>query len=150
MIRNAKKTDFDSVKNITQTTIWSVYPKYYPNGAVQFFSDHHSDDRIKADIDAGDVFLLEADGRGIGTVTISNNAINRLFVLPEFQHRGYGKELMDFAEDMIRGEHDRIILDASLPAKQMYLRRGYVASEYNMIETENGDYLCFDVMEKSI
>lgn len=42
MIRAAKKTDFDSVKNITQTTIWSVYPKYYPNGAVQFFGDHHS------------------------------------------------------------------------------------------------------------
>ena len=42
MIRTAKETDFDSVKNITQTTIWSVYPKYYPSGAVQFFSDHHT------------------------------------------------------------------------------------------------------------
>ena len=150
MIRAAKETDFDSVKNITQTTIWSVYPKYYPSGAVQFFSDHHSDDRIKADIDAGDVYLLEADGNGIGTVTVADDEINRLFVLPEFQHRGYGKELMDFAEEIIRGKHDHIILDASLPAKQIYLKRGYVATKYNMIETGNGDYLCFDVMEKSI
>ena len=150
MIRAAKETDFDSVKNITQTTIWSVYPKYYPSGAVQFFSDHHSDDRIKADIDTGDVYLLEADGIGIGTVTVADDEINRLFVLPEFQHRGYGKELMDFAEEIIRGKHDHIILDASLPAKQIYLKRGYVATKYNMIETGNGDYLCFDVMEKSI
>ena len=150
MIRAAKETDFDSVKNITQMTIWSVYPKYYPSGAVQFFSDHHSDDRIKADIDAGDVYLLEVDGNGIGTVTVVDDEINRLFILPEFQHRGYGKELMDFAEEMIRGKHDYIILDASLPAKQIYLKRGYVATKYNMIETGNGDYLCFDVMEKSI
>lgn len=150
MVRVAKETDFDSVKNITQRTIWSVYPKYYPSGAVQFFSDHHSDDRIKADIDAGKVFLLEVDGIEVGTVTVADNEINRLFVLSDFQLRGYGRELMDFAEEMIRGKYARIILDASLPAKPMYLKRGYAATKYNMIETENGDYLCFDVMEKSI
>ena len=150
MIRAAKETDFDSVKNITQTTIWSVYPKYYPSGAVKFFSDHHSDDRIKADIDAGKVFLLEVDGIEVGTVTVADNEINRLFVLSDFQRRGYGRELMNFAEEIIRKKHDHIILDASLPAKQIYLKRGYVATKYNIIETENGDYLCFDVMEKSI
>ncbi len=62
IIRTAQETDFDFIKNITQTTIWSVYPKYYPSGAVHFFSDHHSDGRIKADIDAGKVFLLEVAG----------------------------------------------------------------------------------------
>ena len=34
--------------------------------------------------------------------------------------------------------------------KKIYIKRGYEPTEYNMIETENGDYLCFDVMEKSI
>ena len=150
MIRAAKETDFDSVKDITQTTIWSVYPKYYPSGAVQFFSNHHTDDRIRADIVAGIVFLIEEDGTAIGTVTVADNEINRLIVLPDFQRKGYGRELMDFAEEIIRKKHDHIILDASLPAKQIYLKRGYVATKYNIIETENGDYLCFDVMEKSI
>ena len=150
VIRAAKETDFDSVKDITQTTIWSVYPKYYPSGAVQFFSNHHSDDRIRADIVAGIVFLIEVDGTAIGTVTVADNEINRLFVLPDFQRKGYGRELMDFAEEMISKEHDHIIFDASLPAKQIYLKRGYVATKYNMIETENGDYLCYDVMEKHL
>ena len=100
VIRAAKETDFDSVKDITQTTIWSVYPKYYPSGAVQFFSNHHSDDRIRADIVAGIVFLIEVDGTAIGTVTVADNEINRLFVLPDFQRKGYGRELMDFAEEI--------------------------------------------------
>ena len=150
VIRAAKETDFDSVKDITQTTIWSVYPKYYPSGAVQFFSNHHSDDRIRADIVAGIVFLIEVDGTAIGTVTVADNEINRLFVLPDFQRKGYGRELMDFAEEIIRKKHDHIILDASLPAKQIYLKRGYVTAKYNMSETENGDYLCYDVMEKHL
>jgi GNAT superfamily N-acetyltransferase len=150
MIRAAKEMDFDSIRNITKTTIWSVYPKYYPSGAVQFFSNHHSDDRIRADIVAGIVFLIEVDGTAIGTVTVADNEINRLFVLPDFQRKGYGRELMDFAEEIIRKKHDHIILDASLPAKQIYLKRGYVTAKYNMIETENGDYLCYDVMEKHL
>ena len=150
VIRAAKETDFDSVKDITQTTIWSVYPKYYPSGAVQFFSNHHSDDRIRADIVAGIVFLIEVDGTAIGTVTVADNEINRLIVLPDFQRKGYGRELMDFAEEIIRKKHDYIILDASLPAKQIYLKRGYVTAKYNMIGTENGDYLCYDVMEKHL
>ena len=107
-------------------------------------------DRIKADIDAEKVFVLEVDEILIGTVTVSDNEINRLFVLPDFQRKGYGRELMDFAEELISKEHDQIILDASLPAKQMYLKRSYVATKYNMIETENGDYLCYDVMEKHL
>ena len=57
---------------------------------------------------------------------------------------------MDFAEEIIRKKHDHIILDASLPAKQIYIKRGYVTAKYNMIETENGDYLCYDVMEKHL
>jgi GNAT superfamily N-acetyltransferase len=94
------------------------------------------------------VYLLEADGVPAGTVTVSGNEINRLFVLPEQQRKGYGRELMDFSEQMIRKSSDRIVLDASLPAKKMYLDRGYTAAEYHMTETDNGDYLCFDVMEK--
>ena len=147
-IRKAKQEDFQIVKEITQTTIKTVYPKYYPEGAVRFFSNHHSDDRIMDDIIAKRVYLLEVEGVPVGTVTISDNEINRLFVLPEHQHNGYGRQLMDFAEQMVCKESDRIVLDASLLAKKIYITRGYAATEYNMIETDNGDFLCFDVMEK--
>lgn len=148
-IRIAEKTDFLTVKTITQTTIQSVYPKYYPAGAVRFFAEHHADEKIMEDIHAGKVYLLDIEGTYTGTVTISGNEINRLFVLPSYQGRGYGTKLMDYAEQMIRMESDTVILDASLPAKKMYLKRGYRSTAYQMIETDNGDYLCYDVMEKS-
>ena len=148
MIRQVKTTDFDAVKHITQTTIRAVYPKYYPEGAVDFFSQHHSDGRILADLEAGKVYILETDGRLAGTVTIDTNHINRLFVLPDCQRKGFGRMLMDFAEEKILAQYGKIELDASFPAKQIYLKRGYKETEYNIIETGNGDKLCYDVMVK--
>lgn len=149
-IRIANEFDFESVKRITQTTIKAVYPKYYPSGAVQFFCDHHSDEKILEDIKANRVYLIENEENEVGTVTICGNEINRLFVLTKYQHMGYGRALMDFAEKMISKETDTVVLDASLPAKKIYLLRGYKATDYNMIKTDNGDYLCFDVMERHV
>ena len=147
-IVTANRNDFDDVRWITETTITAVYPHYYPAGAVEFFCRHHSDDKIKADIDAGCVYLLEDEGRIVGTVTVSGNHINRLFVLPECQHKGYGRYMMDFAEEKIAKDHKTIELDASFPAKRIYLKRGYKETEYHSIETGNGDKLCYDVMAK--
>ena len=86
----------------------------------------------------------------VGTVTIRKNEICRLFVLPQYQGNGYGKELMDFAEAEISKHYDDIILDASLSAKSIYLKRGYKEIEYHIITTENNDCLCYDIMKKQL
>ena len=98
-IIQATTEHFRDVRRITRETITAIYPRYYPAGAVQFFLDHHSDERIQVDIASGKVYLLCADGVAAGTVTVSGNEILRLFVLPEHQRRGYGKALLDFAEN---------------------------------------------------
>ncbi len=147
-IVSAHESDFDTVRVITQTTIRQIYPRYYPAGAVNFFSNHHSDAHICEDIGAGQVYILNDGGVSVGTVTIVEDNINRLFILPEYQHKGYGKALLDFAEGKILESYDHVQIDASFPAKRIYLMRGYQEIEYHMIETENGDYLCFDIMRR--
>ena len=138
--------DFNRVREITQTTIKQVYPMYYPAGAVDFFLKHHSDEHIREDISVGKVYILKDADVVVGTVTISEDSINRLFVLPEYQHKGYGRALLDFAEKKGLESFDHVQIDASFPAKRIYKLRGYKEIEYNIIETENGDYLCYDVM----
>ncbi len=148
-IVRAKENDLETVKKITQTTIREVYPKYYPSGAVEFFSEHHSDEKIMRDINAGIVYLIITDdGVPAGTVTLTDNEIDRLFVLPAFQGKGYGRALLDFAQEAIAKNYDVIKLHASLPAKSIYLKRGFHEVEYFKIDTGHGDYLCADVMEK--
>ena len=148
-ITAAAESDFQTVKDITQQTIKAVYPHYYPKGAVEFFLAHHSDENIMRDIRSGDVFLLYTDNNeAAGTVTTEKNEINRLFVLPEYQGQGFGGALLHFAEERIAENYDIAELSVSLPAKAIYLKKGYVFKEYCAIKTENGDYLYFDNMEK--
>jgi len=148
-IKQAYIDDLQVVKYITIETINQIYPHYYPKGAVEFFVEHHNDTNIINDIEAEKVFLcVNEEGRPVGTVSIKENDICRLFVLPEFQGNGYGRELLDFAENEIAKKYEEIMIDASFPAKRIYLKRGYREKESHIINANYGDFLCYDVMVK--
>lgn len=145
----ATPAHLDTVEAITRQTIAAIYPRYYPAGAVAFFQAHHSRKRIAADLAAGRVYLAMDGDTPVGTVTLHENEIGRLFVLPEHQGRGAGRMLMQFAEETLFARYDAIVLHASLPAKRIYRKQGYKEVAYHIIETGNGDYLCYDEMHKT-
>lgn len=147
-IIKASMQEFDIVKEITRETIQAIYPHYYAKGAVDFFLNHHNDENIKNDITNGIVYVLQVENHLVGTVTVREDEICRLFVLPKYQGNGYGRVLLDYAEGKALENFDEIIIDASLPAKAIYKKRGYIETEYHMIATEIGDFLCYDVMKK--
>lgn len=150
-IRRAELSDCDTIKKITVATISEIYPDYYPKGAVDFFLEHHNDDSIINDIKKSRVFLcLNSELKPVGTVTIKGNEICRLFVLPNHQGNGYGRELLDYAEKAISAEFAEIIIDASLPAKPIYLKRGYKETEYRIIKAKYDNFLCYDIMVKQV
>ena len=148
-IITAKSSDLGTVYDIAQATIKAIYPHYYPAGAVEFFLAHHSREHISADIEAGRVSLAVSDGRLVGTVTVSGDSINRLFVLPDEQGNGFGGELLRFAEAEIAKSYGTARLDSSLPAKQIYLKQGYMVIDSRTIEA-GGDFLCYDIMIKRV
>lgn len=150
MIRLAEMTDLERVLQITHDTISEIYSHYYADGVVDFFSKHHSRENVLSDIENGIVWLLEENGCLVGTVTVKKNAVNRLFVLPEYQSRGYGSQLMDFAENKIAEKFGYVHIDSSLAAKEMYLKRGYKEKKTCGIQAENGDILIYDEMEKRV
>ena len=133
---------------IAAETIRAVYPKYYPAGAVQFFLDLHCEEHIREAMETEEIYLVLVGNTLIGTGSIRRNEICRLFILPEYQGSGYGSALMDRLEERILKDFDFVHVDASFPAERMYLKRGYRLTSYEMIETGNGDFLCYHVMEK--
>ena len=148
-IRKADLSDAAAVIALVSQTIRAVYPHYYPPGAVAFFLAHHSGKAVDRDIRQHRVFVcLDRQGELVGTVTIKNNEICRLFVLPERQGKGYGTKLLDFAEETLFRLYPEIRLDASFPAKRLYQNRGYRERAFQVLETQDGDFLCYDVMVK--
>lgn len=146
-IKEALLSDLDIIKRITEITISEIYPHYYPKGAVEFFLEHHKEENIVQDIQRCQVFLcLDAGQNAVGTVTIKSNEICRLFVLPSYQGKGYGTEMLDYAEKIILSQYAEIRLDASLPAREIYRKRGYHETQFHIIQAGGNDFLCYDVM----
>jgi len=138
------------VAEIVAKTIKAVYPRYYPFGAVQFFLDLHNEQQIKEALSREDIYFAVVEGEIVGTGSIRGNEIRRLFILPKYQSKGYGSRLMDCLEDVVFKQFQTVHIDASFPAERMYLDRGYRIKSYEKVETENGDYLCYHTMEKSL
>ena len=145
----AQPSDLDTVRKIVEKTINQIYPLYYPRDVVQLFLEHHAPDRILTDIDAGYVYLFLIDSAiVVGTGTIYGNEIRRVFVLPEYQGRGYGSVIMQQLEGMVFRTYRIVKLDSSLPAFGMYLKRGYKSHAWRKIVTPSGQFLCYHEMQK--
>lgn len=148
-IKKADEKQLLLILEIAYSTIKEIYPRYYPKGAVEFFLSHHNERKILEDITSGKVYYMTDDNeRVVGTVTVNGDEICRLFVLPKYQKKGCGSRLIAFAEEKIFERFDKIVLDASLPAKRIYLKKGYFITSSHEVAAENGDVLCYDVMEK--
>lgn len=148
--KKATLQESESIYEMVQTTIKTVYPKYYPKEVVDFFCEHHSLENILRDIENGVVGVLIDNDRMVGTGCYQDNHITRVYVLPEFQGRGYGSFIMEQLEDIIAVEYDKVFLDASLPACHLYEKRGYQTIRHDRWDVENGVVLVYEIMEKDL
>lgn len=147
-----KATDenIESIFHIVQSTVTTIYPKYYPKEVVDFFRAFHNRENIAADIEKGNAGILVVDNQIAGTGSHDGNHITRVYVLPEFQGKGYGSFIMQCLEDEIAGTYKVVQLDASLPACGLYEHRGYHTIKHEKHMVENGVILVYEIMEKAL
>lgn len=145
-----KPEDVQAVYNVVQHTIKTIYPKYYPMEVVDFFCEHHSEDAIEKDINNGYVSVLKIDGTIVATGCFVDNHITRVYVLPEYQKKGYGTFIMKNIEVQISKKYDKEYLDASLPAAALYEKLGFSTVKHERYPVENGVILAYEVMEKEL
>lgn len=142
--------DLQTVYDIVQHTIKTVYPKYYPAEVVVFFCELHSKEAIRKDIENGYVSVLKIDGNIIATGGFADNHITRVYVLPEHQKMGYGTFIIKNIEAQISEKYDKVYLDASLPAAALYEKLGFSTIKYEHYLVENEVILAYEVMEKEL
>lgn len=146
----AKKQDAEQVYQLVQETIRTVYPKYYLKEIVDMFCEFHSLENILRDIEAGNTYILLENDTLIGTGTKKENHITRVYVLPEFQKKGYGTFIMKKLEDKIKEQYDYVDIDASLPACKLYAKLGYQTVDHGIWECKNGVIQVYEIMKKEL
>ena len=146
----AKNRDAQQVYALVQGTIKEVYPKYYLKEIVDMFCEFHSRENIIKDIDAGNTYILVENEKIIGTGTKNGNHITRVYVLPQYQRRGYGTFIMNQLEEMIKEKYDYVDIDASLPACRLYFHLGYQTVDHGIWECQNGVIQVYEIMKKQL
>lgn len=138
------------VFDIVQDTIKTIYPLYYPKEVVDFFCQLHSIENIQKNLANHSVGILIDEGIIVGTGCFLDEHITRVYVLPQYQKKGYGTYIMDCLELEISKKYKKAYLDASLPASHLYERRGYLTSKHCKYEVDNGVILVYEIMEKDL
>ena len=134
--RKAKPDEAQRVCYIVQHTKEVIYPDYYTKAVMDFFGSLHSIDNIKKDIEQNRISVLAVDGMIIGTGSHTDDHITRVYVLPEYQGRGYGSMLMDELEK------------GSLPACIFYENRGYKTVRHVKEDIGGGKCMIYEIMRK--
>lgn len=144
----ANEQHVQDIFNVVQTTIKEIYPKYYRDEVVKFFCEWHSKDNIAKDVASKKVYIILENDTIVATGTADEDHITRVYVLPEYQEKGYGSAVMDFLEQKIIVEYGEAYIDSSLPAGKFYHSRGYITKEHLEYELDNEKILEYEVMCK--
>lgn len=148
--RIATKEDTIDIYELVQKTIKEIYPKYYLPEIVDMFSNYHNMENVTKDIELGNTYVLLEGGSLVGTGTIQKNHITRVYVLPQYQGKGYGTSIMKRLESELAGKYKLAEIDASLPACQLYYKLGYRTTQHGSWECENGVVQIYEIMTKEL
>ena len=150
-IREFQRADLPALRALVHKTVATCYPGYYCVEAVRFFLDYHGEEAILQDAREGRTVVLDKAGRILGTGTLVDDEIKRVFVNPTFQKQGFGRRIMrQLEEAAARQGTTAVKLDASLPAKAFYDRLGYTTVAPAFLPVENDQRLDFFKMQKTL
>lgn len=80
---------------------------------------------IESEMECGKEFYVLVDTKAKGIVSIKENLIENLYVLPFVQRRGYGSKLLNYAEEKCKGIPTLWVLSNNHVAQKFYLKHGY-------------------------
>ncbi|MDD2648931.1 MAG: GNAT family N-acetyltransferase [Eubacteriales bacterium] len=108
------------------------------------FLDLHSPERqteyISGEIKAGKrLFICLSDGKAVGIVTVFGSMIENLYVLPEYQRKGFGTALLLFAADKCKSSATLWVLENNKEAQALYARKGFLPTGNRNAITETLD-----------
>lgn len=162
-IRPITQTDLPVLQKIARITFKTTFDPYTaPDDMEKFLRESYAIDKLAAELNNPDsrFFFLEVDGETAGYLKVNvgdaqterfkPNAleVERIYLLPQFQHHGLGNLLLDYAENLaVKEQKDYLwlgVYEKNLPAQSFYQKYGFVqeaAHIFQVGEDSQTDYL---------
>jgi len=148
-IRKLNKKDLPLVYRLIQNTIDFSYSGVYPPEAIEFFKDYHNKENIIKDAAAGYTIVAERDGEILGTGTLLDTNIRRVYISPSYQHRGIGKLIVQELErKALLKKLSTLDLEGNIVSRQFWEAMGFTIREECFLMVKNNRKLHYYVMVK--
>jgi len=142
MVRSFKIEEISQLQGMIQETINVSYPAYYPDRAVQFFRDYHSESKIYNRYELGKIVVIKKNVEIVATGSLVENEISGVFVQPAHQRMGLGVQIMCALEDHAAANGIKeVVLHVSLPSRKFYELLHYEISQSQHLDVGAGQYL---------
>lgn len=150
-LREFAPQDLSLVKTLVDRTIDVTYLPVFPEEAIRGYKAHHSREQILADASNGYTVVLEDGEAIIGTGTLLDRNIRRVFIDPAYQRKGLGRQVMHELEDRaLANRASEVDLQTTVVSKEFYHSLGYTPVQEDHILVGNGQELAIYTMSKEL
>lgn len=125
-IRPLCLADCAAVSNVIHRCLREVNIRDYGEEHIARMLPTFASDNLPRWFEGAEPYVLVAGNQIVATGTVRGRDIQTVFVLPDCQGKGYGKELMAFLEQRIKTKgFTEATLNSSLTSKDFYMALGY-------------------------
>jgi len=138
MIRKFQEADAQEVSDLIRVTLGKVNKKDYSEEQIKQWRDKYTPDKLKRLCKKWSFFVATADNEIVGVGACYRDHAYSVFVEPEYENKGIGKELMRIIEkEIIKNGFSKACADANITALKFYQKIGYEIdhnyyNEFNM------------------
>ena len=130
MIREFREDDFDAATRLWRAARERTFPEFMRNHPHTFEED--CDYFRNVVMTNNDVWVMNIDGRVAGFLAIAGDFVDQLYIHPDFQRRGLGKELLDFAKERSPEHVWLYTLQVNANGRAFYEKNGFVAVRFGV------------------
>jgi GNAT superfamily N-acetyltransferase len=148
-IRPFRNEDLNAVCQLIIDSIDDAYPGVYAPEAIDFFKDYHKKENILNDAASGYTIIAERHKKIVGTGTLIDHNIRRVYVVPKCQRKGIGKLIIRELERMtsIKGIPS-LDISASVNSQKFWGKVGFKVQDDYLMPLKNDQTLRFIEMVK--
>jgi ribosomal protein S18 acetylase RimI-like enzyme len=130
IIRDYLPEDFDAVTILWRIAREKAFPEFQRAKGHFFYEDQNyfRDHVLKEE----HVYVVEINERPVAFMAMRDDFIDHLYVHPDYQHLGIGKDLLEFARQLSPEHLWLYTLQINLNARAFYEKNGFTAEKFGV------------------
>jgi ribosomal protein S18 acetylase RimI-like enzyme len=130
IIRDYRDADFDAVTILWRVAREKSLPDFQRQKGYFFYEDqNYFRDHV---LKENHVWVVEVDDHPVAFMAMKNDFIDQLYIHPDYQRRGIGKALLDFARQRSPEHVWLYTLQVNVNARTFYEKNGFIAEKFGI------------------